>query len=515
MMKYFTLNFLLIFMVGQLGAQSVFTIAEARRVDSEGVMVNLNAEVILEGVAIGPNFRPGGQTFILVDIVDGIGINIFSDDDPLDYEVTDGDRLRITGTLGQFNGLEQILPSSIEILSQGEAIPEPRAVTVLDENTQSFVVKIEDVSLVDPTQWSDSGSFNVDVTNGTNTYALRIDGDTDISGMEAPTGTFTITGIGGQFDADTPLRDGYQLLPRSLADISPYNTGTGGGPTYTPVTMPQLRMNDANGIPMMDGQQVEITATAYGLNRRDVGVQFTIINDNNVGVAIFNADEDLGYSVTEGDMITVRGTVGHFNGLTQVSPEEIDLLSTDNQLVNARLVDVLDETTESSLVYIEPVDVEDGSQWLGDGSNFNVNFLNDNNGIMTVRIEDQTDLSTLSYPGSIGTWYFGIGGQFDSSDPRAEGYQLLPRYSEDIVMYLSTDDFYAGEVDIYPNPAYDQVNVVAAESPLNISLWDMNGRQLLIAREATTMKISGIAPQIYLLKVQFESGVHIQKLIVE
>lgn len=514
-MKYFTLSFLFLFLATQNQAQTSFTIAQARMIDGDGVMVNLDAEVILEGLAIGPNFRAGGQTFSLVDAVDGIGINVFSNMDPLGYEVTDGDRLRITGTLGQFNGLEQITPSSIEILGQGEALPAARAVTQLDETTQSYLVKLEDVSLVDPAQWETTGSFNVDVSNANGNWALRIDSDTDIAGQAAPTGTFTVTGLGGQFDNASPFTEGYQLFPRSIADFSPYNTGTGGGPVYTAVTMPDLRENDANGLPMLDGESVEVTAIVYGLNRRDVGLQFTLIDENNVGVAIFSADEDLGYSVMEGDMITVRGTAGHFNGLTQVAPEEIDFLSSGNSLVSARLVDKLDESTESSLVYVEPVDVEDAAQWLGDGSNFNVNFISGTGETTTVRIEDQTDISTIGFQGTLGTWYFGIGGQFDNSDPRDEGYQLLPRYLNDVVMYLSTENLYQGKVSIYPNPTENFLRVTADETPLKLSLFDLQGREVLSVENDSQLNLSDITSQIYILKAEFDSGVHFQKVVVK
>lgn len=513
MMRHFTLSFLFLFLASLLGAQTVYSIAEARRVDSGGVMEHLDEEVILEGIAIGPNFRPGGQTFSILDVVDGVGINVFSVSDPVGYEVTDGDKLRITGVLGQFNGLEQITPSSIEILSQGESLPEARAVTVLNETTQSYLVKLENVMLVDINQWPQTGSFNVDVTDGTNTYAIRVDSDTDIPGNNPPMGTFTITGIGGQFDQDSPFLDGYQLFPRSVADISPYN-GMGGNNDYTVVTMQELRANDANGIPMMNGQKVEVTAITYGLNRRDEGLQFTIINDDNVGVAIFNPDEDLGYTVTEGDMITVQGTLGHFNGLTQLTPDVITLVSSDNDLVTARLVERLDESTESSLVYIEPVDVEDAAQWLGDGTSFNVNFLNNTGEVMTVRIEDQTDLSSEIFKGTLGTWYFGIGGQFDSSDPRDEGYQLLPRYLQDVQFYLSTEDFYTGEISISPNPASDMVTFSADEEINSIQLMDING-QLITKTTQKILDVSRLPAQMYVVKVQFDSSVYVQRLVVE
>ena len=59
----------------------------------------------------------------------------------------------------------------------------------------------------------------MDVTDGVNTYAMRVDADVDIFGTSVPDFTFNLTGIGGQFDSGAPFLEGYQLLPRYLTDI--------------------------------------------------------------------------------------------------------------------------------------------------------------------------------------------------------------------------------------------------------------------------------------------------------
>ena len=47
--------------------------------------------------------------------------------------------------------------------------------------------------------------FNVDITNGTDTIAMRIDIDVDLYSQAAPTGAFDVTGIGGQYDFSSPI----------------------------------------------------------------------------------------------------------------------------------------------------------------------------------------------------------------------------------------------------------------------------------------------------------------------
>ena len=113
-------------------------------------------------------------------------------------------------------------PDSIVFLSTGIALPTAALVTTLSESTESELVTFENAVLVDPNQWSGSGSgFNVDVTNGTDTIVVRIDSDVDLYNQPAPTGRFNVSGIAGQFDLSSPYFSGYQLLPRYIADIVP------------------------------------------------------------------------------------------------------------------------------------------------------------------------------------------------------------------------------------------------------------------------------------------------------
>jgi len=196
----------------------VMTIADASANDADGVAINDGMEVELRGVVYGVNMRPAGLQFTLIDPTDGIGLFNFEGD--LGYTVTEGDSVHVVGSIGQFNGLTQIAPESVELISAGNALVDPLVVSTLDEISESYLVRIECVELVDPSQWINDGSgFNVDLTDGTNTYLMRVDADTDVFGTAAPEGVFTLTGIGGQFDGDTPYDEGYQILPRYIEDV--------------------------------------------------------------------------------------------------------------------------------------------------------------------------------------------------------------------------------------------------------------------------------------------------------
>ena len=198
----------------------MYQISDVTYIDAAGMPDSLNVMCKLEGIVMGVDMQGSATavSFTLHDGLDGIGTygSIPS------YTVTEGDSVRIIGSIGQYNGLLQMYLDSVVLISSGNALPTtPTVVTALGEATESELIKFENATLVDPSQWSGGSGYSVDITNGTDTIVMRIDADTDIYGTAAPTGAFDVTGIGGQFTFNAANFDGYQLLPRYLADIVP------------------------------------------------------------------------------------------------------------------------------------------------------------------------------------------------------------------------------------------------------------------------------------------------------
>lgn len=200
-------------------------IAVAAAVDANGVAVNNGATFTVAGIVHGVNMNAAGLSFTIIDQTGGIGL--YSGTPLNDYVVTEGDSVVVEGTVNQFNGLTQLTPISIVLVSQGNETMTPIVVTALDENLESHLVKIECVYLVDPTQWTGGGSgFNVTVANSDGIeFALRIDNDVDLYSAPAPTGGFNVYGIVGQFDNSEPFLSGYQVFPRYAADIEAADCG--------------------------------------------------------------------------------------------------------------------------------------------------------------------------------------------------------------------------------------------------------------------------------------------------
>ena len=198
-----------------------YTIDQVDNTDADGVPDSLNVYCKVVGVVHGVDMQ-GSATAVSFTVHDGTeGLGTYSSVATVtSYVVTEGDEVRIVGSIGHFNGLLQMYVDSITVLSTGNATQTPTVVTALGESTESELVKFENMTMVDPTQWgSGSSGYNIDITNGTDTIVMRIDADVDLYGAPAPTGMFDVVGIGGQFDFSAPHFDGYQLLPRYQADI--------------------------------------------------------------------------------------------------------------------------------------------------------------------------------------------------------------------------------------------------------------------------------------------------------
>ena len=387
--------------------------------DSVGVVCSLSGTV--HGIDMDGN---NGISFTIIDDA-GDGINVFNFNDVSNYVVVEGDNITVEGEVSSFNGLAQTFADSIILNSSGNALSTVLDVADLDETTESQLVRLVGVSLVDPTQWDGAGSNNIDVTDGTSTWTVRIDSDVaDVNALPPPAGTFNITGLGGQFDNSDPYTEGYQLLPRYAADVEVMTTGCEIGILTSD--------SDMNGEADSVGVVCTITGIVYGIDMQggtNTNVQFTLIDAAGDGIGIFSGN-DFGYTVLEGDEVTMDGTVASFNGLAQFNPDTIILNSSGNAIASPLNVTDLDESTESQVVRLTNVTLVDPTQWDNAGSN-NID-VTDGTSTWTVRIDsDVADLNALPAPTSAFN-IAGIGGQFDSSDPYTEGYQLLPRYAADL-----------------------------------------------------------------------------------
>jgi plastocyanin len=486
-----------------------YPIGTVTTTDADGAADSLDVTCALRGVVHGVNLRPDGLQFTIIDEA-GDGIGVFSGNQNFGYTVTEGDQVLVEGAIDQFNGLIQIEVENVTFISADNALQTPDIITALGEATESQLVTIENVTLVDPAAWGDGFSgFNVDVTDGTNTITVRIDNDVDLFDLPAPTGTFNVTGIGGQFDSSSPFDEGYQLLPRYMADIDPYDSGSGGS-DFPPYSIGTVTTTDNDGVADSLGVACELQGIVYGVNLRGNGLQFTLIDAAGEGIGVFSASEDFGYTVTEGDELVVRGTIEQFNGLTQIGLEELEVVSTGNSLLDPNDVSALDETTESSLITLLGVTLVDPAAWDDSGASFNVE-VTDGTNTFTVRIDNNTTLAGTANLGDALLSITGIGGQFDSDSPFDEGYQIIPRYLEDVQFIDNTVDQELGQqVKVFPNPAKGTVVVETTVDVEQVTLFNALGQPVQQLRNlygAHTLNLNQLPAGLY--NVVFRNGQHI------
>ncbi len=215
------------FCFNNLNAQTypLYDIGAVTTLDSNGEPDSINVHCELRGIVYGVNLRPNGLQFTIIDPNNADdGISALVGNGNWGYTVNEGDEVACQGEISHFNGLAQMFLDSVYLVSTGNALHDPEVITgPINESTESKLIKIFNLTWTSPGQWSPSGSgFNINATDGTTTYQIRIDNDVDLFNMSIPDEPFNITAIGSQYDTNGPFNSGYQMLPRYSADIEDY-----------------------------------------------------------------------------------------------------------------------------------------------------------------------------------------------------------------------------------------------------------------------------------------------------
>lgn len=274
-----------------------YTLPQVKGINAQGIPDSNNKMCKLVGTVLGVNTQTFATTGnVGFTIHDGsVGFGVFgAGTKNLGYTVNEGDQVRVIGVIGHFNGVAQINADSIVVVGTNATLPTPIVITEINETTESQLIRMNNVYVVNPTQWTNAGSgFSVNVTDGTDTIQLRIDADvSDVYNAPCPVGTFDVVGIGGQFDNSAPHTSGYQFLPRYLADfIYPIPV------TYDlAITEVMPSSNDANSAINEDWFEI----TNYGSSSVDLAGFSWDDNSWNPGTVVFPS-----VSIAPGEAIVV------------------------------------------------------------------------------------------------------------------------------------------------------------------------------------------------------------------
>lgn len=278
-------------------------------IDSVGVFCSI------AGVVHGINFNPSGTEFTLIDATDGI--KVFDADESYGYVVNEGDSVFVAGQVAQFEGMALFYPITITYINSNNPLETPVTVSELTEANESHLVRMECVELVNPAEWTQIGNgFDVQLTDGENTFTMRIDLNTDIFDSEAPAGHFSVVGIGAQQDPTNPYDGGYTFWPRSLADFSDAVTAE--------FQMPTVLVYDESGLNVAfvntsDG------ATSYSWEFGDGSISIENSPEHEYSYAFLS-------SIPE---VTVTLTVSNDDGCSDIYAATVDVVYSSVQEQNA------------------------------------------------------------------------------------------------------------------------------------------------------------------------------------
>ncbi len=231
----------------------------------------------------------------------------------------------------------------------------------------------------------------------------------------------------------------------------------------------------------------ELQGTVYGVNLRPLNnnvpsVLFTIIDNNGDGIAVSTLGGTFGYTVKEKDIVTVRGSIAQFNGQTEIRPDTIIKVSENNPLLTPLAVTSLSEATESKLIKINNLHLVDAAEWTtGVGSSgFNARAVSDDSPNDTILIRIDKDVETFNLAAPTGPFDLtGLGGQFDASNPFTTGYQVLPRYDDDIDLIVGTQEAdFGAEVSLSPNPASSLLLIEMSSTFDRITILNAKGQEI-------------------------------------
>ncbi|MFZ1704139.1 MAG: plastocyanin/azurin family copper-binding protein [Saprospiraceae bacterium] len=280
-------------------------------------------------------------------------------------------------------------------------------------------------------------------------------------------------------------------------------------------TIVSLTTVDGSGVCDSLNVSCTVVGIVYGGNLRQGGLQFTLIDNQNNGIGMFNGSNSLGYTVVEGDRVEIKGIVTQFRGLTQMNIDEIKLLEQNQTLVSAKEVNLFTENDESSLLIVKNVSFVDKNQWTtGMGAGFNVDMTNGQS-VFSIRIDNDVDLYSLPAPDGNKFNVTGLLSQFspNAQPPFEGGYQLLPRYMDDFAKVTSTYNGQILNLKVYPNPSMDFIQIGQDISIDEIQIFTVEGKEVFKSYSAEKIDISGLTPGVFKIVVKEGKNTHLTTFI--
>jgi len=251
----------------------------------------------------------------------------------------------------------------------------------------------------------------------------------------------------------------------------------------TPIS--DLHAVDSDGVLIYGGYDARVTGVAtvdnptFSTSFLDVYMQ-----DGSAGINVFSFNIDTSFSFVAGNDYTVVGTVDQFNGKTEIVPEdETDIFDNGPGTIPSPVVKTIaellldPETYECMLVAILQVDTTGGGDpWPPLGSFADIEVTDDGGtSVLILRIDQDTNIDGTPEP----NWPINVAGifnQFDNTSPYTEGYQIIPRSTDDIDITVGIEPISQGSLpqqfslyQNYPNP-FNPITTLRFDIPSGLSI---------------------------------------------
>ena len=344
------------------------------------------------------------------------------------------------------NGMDLFIDSNVSIAAGGYL--------VITENVDSFMVAfptVTNVIGVDNGSLSGGGEL-IAMENTLGDVVVSIDYETS-----APWPGYTADGSIELCDLTSDNTDGTNwyyagTVSSTVADMLYGTPGAANSCAAKPIIptydIEVIMTNDANGEPDSIDVYCAIEGIVHGKDLDgNAGYTFVMVDETR-GTTVHSFVDVDNYVVNQGDELRCVGSVKFYNGLTQFRVDSITVLSTGNCIDFPMLTFELGEETESEPIYMLQVRLADPSAWPTPGNNANLDIINMDGDTLVMRIDRDTEIADTITSGPTGLFNLsGTGGQFDSSSPYDEGYQIFPHFVSDIDTVPSTvTDLFINEI---------------------------------------------------------------------
>jgi DNA/RNA endonuclease YhcR with UshA esterase domain len=411
-------------------------IRDIRMNDASGVPLLNDSVVTFSGiVSVANQFGYSGPAFVF-DNTGGVAVY-----DANVSQLVIGDSVTITGTVTLYSGLTEISSITLTRHSSGHIV-NPQAMVIPDiarvdtaagyvEN-EGTLIALNQV-IIPGASGNFAGQTNYTIQDSLgNSSQIRIDGDvSSIVGVPIPAGFFNMTGVISQYVYSAPYFNGYQVMPRYIADLGIVPPP----PTETTIPIDSAICDpDSNGIPNLRGAEVTITGIVtaptgiYSHTQTDIYVQ-----DNTAGVNVFSFTWQ---PVELGDSVIVHGNVYFYRGKTEINNAVITIVANDRPLPEPYQITCAAMNREPHEgEFVKLTGVFTSAFLLAGDQNY---LLVDSTGTCTMRIDLDSRVPGLVMVQDTFT-VIGIKSQYtsDTFPPVNTGYQFMPRYPTDFSRTLN------------------------------------------------------------------------------